>query len=198
MIRVGLTGGIASGKSQVSRLLAEHGAFVIDSDVIAREVVAPGTPGLADIVAEFGPVVLTADGALDRTAMGAIVFDDPQARHRLEQIVHPRVRARAAELEAVATDGGRPPQVVVHDIPLLVETGQADRFDIVVVVEADEETQVARLAGRGMSRAEAKARISAQARAEERLAVADHVIRNDGTLADLRAAVNRLWGSLTG
>ena len=193
MLRVGLTGGIGSGKSTVCRLLAERGAVVIDSDVLAREVVAAGTPGLAEVVVAFGPDVVTADGDLDRAAMAARVFADPDARSRLERIVHPRVRARAAEQEAQAGADA----IVVHDIPLLVETGQADAFDVVVVVDAPSEAQFDRLTGeRGMSDDEARARIEAQAEPGERRAVADVVIANDGTLDDLRTAADRLWSTL--
>jgi dephospho-CoA kinase len=191
-IRVGLTGGIASGKTMVADALARRGAVVIDADVLAREVVAPGTPGLAAVVERFGPAVL-ADGRLDRTRLGAIVFADPQARRDLEAIVHPAVRARAAELEQVAA----PDAVVVHVIPLLVETGQADDFDRVVVVDADPETQVARLQVRsGLSEEDARARLAAQASRAERRAAADVVLDNQGTIADLEDQVDRLWADL--
>lgn len=177
--RVGLTGGVASGKSTVSALLAELGAVVIDADLLAREVVAPGTDGLAELVAVFGPELLTADGSLDRPAMGAKVFADEQARRRLEAIIHPRVRARAAELEA----GAAPGAVVVHDIPLLTETGQAGSFDAVVVVDVPVETQVERMVRlRGMTEADARSRVAAQASRDERRAVATYLIDNTGTL----------------
>ena len=140
-MRVGLTGGVAAGKSTVSALLAELGAVVVDADLLAREVVAPGTEGLAEVVAAFGPDVLTDEGALDRAALGAVVFADPARRRTLEGIIHPRVRARAAALEAQAPDGA----IVVHDIPLLAETGQAASFDAVIVVDVPEETQVERM-----------------------------------------------------
>ncbi len=194
MLRVGLTGGIASGKSTVSALLADYGAVVIDSDLLAREVVAAGTPGLAEVVIAFGPDVVTADGELDRPAMGRRVFGDDEVRGRLEAIVHPRVRARAAEIEAAApTDA-----VVVHDIPLLVETGQADTFDIVVVVDAPADVQTERLVRtRGMGEDEARSRIAAQADRGARLAAADHVIVNDGSAGQLKAAVEELWEELT-
>jgi dephospho-CoA kinase len=192
-VRVGLTGGVASGKSTVSSMLRELGAVVIDADRLAREVVAPGTEGLAEIVAAFGGGVLTPEGELDRPAMGAIVFDDEEARRRLEAIIHPRVRRRGAELEAAAG----PDTVVVHDIPLLAETGQADAFDAVVVVDVPVETQVRRMVElRGMSREEAEARIAAQASREDRLAVATHVIDNTGTLEDLRERVGEVFESL--
>ncbi len=192
-MRVGLTGGVASGKSTVAALLRELGAVVVDSDVLAREVVEPGTPGLAAVLEAFGPGVLDADGRLDRPALGALVFGDEPARRRLEGILHPLIRARAAELEAAAPDGA----VVVHDIPLLVETGQADRFDAVVVVDVPVETQVERMArDRGMSREDALARVKAQASREERLAVATHVVDNTGTREDLRDRVTEVLEEL--
>ena len=185
-MRVGLTGGVASGKSTVSAMLAELGAVVIDADLLAREVVAAGTPGLTEIVEAFGPSVLTADGELDRPAMGALVFADPERRVVLEGIIHPRVRARGAELEAAAPEGA----LVVHDIPLLAETGQAEAFDAVVVVDVPTEVQLERMDRlRGLTREEAEARIGAQATREERLAVATHVIDNTGSIDDLRQRV---------
>jgi dephospho-CoA kinase len=194
-MRIGLTGGIGAGKSTVSAMLAERGAVVIDADVVAREVVAPGTPGLGAVVAEFGPEVLTADGGLDRPALGRIVFADAGARRRLEAITHPLVRARAREIEARAPTGA----VVVHDIPLLVETGQQDAFDAVVVVDADPALQLRRLAdSRGMTADEARARIASQASPDERRAAADYVIVNDGSLDDLRRQVDDVWRALTG
>lgn len=190
VVRVGLTGGIASGKSEVSALLAEHGAVVIDADRLAREVVEPGTPALAEVVIAFGPDVLDFAGELDRAALGQRVFDDDAARGRLEAIIHPRVRARAAEIEAAAPADA----VVVHDIPLLVETGQAGDFDVVVVVDCPTDVQLERLvASRGMSDAQARARIAAQALRADRLAAAYKVISNTGSLTDLRAAVDELW-----
>jgi dephospho-CoA kinase len=194
VLRVGLTGGIGSGKSTVGALLAEHGAVVIDSDALAREVVAAGSTGLAAVVDAFGPEMLTATGELDRAAMGRRVFADPAARARLEAVIHPLVRRRAAEMEATApTDA-----VVVHDIPLLVETGQAGDFDVVVVVDAPVEIQIDRLTReRGMTAEEARSRIDAQASREERLAVADHVVANDATPAELSRAVDRLWTQLS-
>lgn len=194
-LRVGLTGGIGSGKSTVSAALAELGAVVIDADLVAREVVARGTPGLAAVVAEFGPEVLTADGDLDRPALGAVVFADDAARKRLEAIVHPLVHERVAAIEADAA----PDAVVVHDIPLLTETGRAGSFDAVVVVDVPTEVQVERLVrDRGMTEADARARIAAQATREDRIAVATHVIDNTGTLDDLRARVAEVWAELTG
>lgn len=192
-MRVGLTGGVASGKSTVSAILDELGAVVIDADVLAREVVAPGTDGLAEVVAAFGDDVLGPDGALDRPALGTVVFADDDKRRVLERIIHPRVRARAAEIEAAAPEGA----VVVHDIPLLTETGQAESFDAVVVVDVPVETQVERMVGlRGMSPADARARVAAQASREERLAVATHVVDNTGTLAELRARVDEVYAAL--
>ncbi len=193
MLRVGLTGGIGSGKSEVSRRLRALGAVVIDSDVLAREVIAKGTDGLAEVVGEFGPEVLDEHGALDRPKLGAIVFGDDEARKRLEAIVHPRVRARAAEIEAAAG----PDAIVVHDIPLLVETGQADRFDAVVVVDVPPAVQLERLTGsRGMTADEATARIRSQASREDRLAVAAYVVDNTGTPDDLDRRVGELWDRL--
>ena len=189
VLRIGLTGGIGSGKSTVAALLAERGAQVVDADRIAREVVEPGTPGLAAVVAEFGSGVLTPDGALDRPALAAVVFGDPAARARLDAVVHPLVRARAAELVAAAP----PDAVVVQDVPLLVETGQAGSFDLVLVVETDQQTRVARLLERGLSAADARARIASQSTDEQRRAVADVVLRNDGDRADLAAQVDRFW-----
>lgn len=192
-VRVGLTGGIASGKSTVSAILAELGAVVVDADLLAREVVARGTPGLAAVAAEFGDGVLTPEGDLDRPAMGAIVFADPAARKRLEAIIHPLVHQRGAELEAEAPDDA----VVVHDIPLLAEGGRAGSFDAVVVVDVPTEVQVDRMVrDRGWSQQEAESRIAAQASREERLAIATHVIDNTGSLADLRSRVEQVYAAL--
>ena len=193
MLRVGLTGGIGSGKSEVARRLAELGAVLIDADVLAREAVAPGSEGLAAVAAAFGPGVIADDGGLDRAALGAVVFADPARRAELNAIIHPRVRARAAELVAAA-QAEDPGAVIVQDIPLLVETGQAGSFDLVVVVDAPDDVRVGRLRRRsGMAEEEARARMAAQASREERLAAADHVVANAGTLEELRAAVDRLW-----
>ncbi len=191
---MGLTGGVASGKSTVAAMLVELGAVLIDADLLAREVVATGTEGLRRIVEEFGPEVLTGDGSLDRPAVGARVFGDEQARRRLEGIIHPLVRARAAELEAQAPPGS----VVVHDIPLLAETGQAGSFDAVIVVDVPTETQVERMIGlRGMTRGDAEARVAAQAAREERRAVATYVIDNTGTHEDLRNRVAEVFAELS-
>lgn len=193
MLRVGLTGGIASGKSAVARRLARHGAVVIDADVLAREVVRPGTPALAAITERFGRDVLYRNGRLNRPVLGSIVFADPKARADLNAIVHPAVRARGRQIEAKAPPGA----VVVHVIPLLVETGQADDFDVLVVVDADPETQIARMAGRdGLGREPAQARLDAQASRQERLDAADIVIANDGTLADLERRTDEVWRRL--
>jgi dephospho-CoA kinase len=192
-VRVGLTGGVASGKSTVAAILRELGAVVIDSDQLAREVVEPGTPGLAAVVREFGDTVLTDEGALDRPALGAVVFADEDARRRLEGILHPLIRARAAELEAAAG----PEAIVVHDIPLLVETGQAGQFDAVLVVDVPVETQVERLLrDRGWSPADAEARVAAQADREERRAAATYLIDNTGTREDLRDRVTEVFAAL--
>lgn len=194
-VRVGLTGGVASGKSTVSAILAELGAVVIDADALAREVVARGTPGLDAVVAEFGPSLLTPEGDLDRPAMGRLVFADEAARRRLEAIVHPLVIERMAELEAAAGED----DVVVHDIPLLAEGGRADTFDAVVVVDAPRDLQVQRmLSDRGWTREDAESRIAAQATREERRAVATHVIDNNGSLEDLRARVEAVFDELRG
>lgn len=196
MISVGLTGGIGSGKSEVSRLLAERGAIVVDADLVAREVVEPGTPGLARLVEEFGPEVLRGDGTLDRAALGARVFADPVALARLNTIVHPLVGERTAELLEQARASGA--EVVVHDVPLLVENGLAPMYDVVVVVAATPQTQLDRLIRlRGMAEQEARQRIDAQAPLTDKLALATHVIANDGALDDLAPQVEQLWAELT-
>jgi len=193
MLRVGLTGGIASGKSLVADELAARGAIVIDADVLAREVVEPGTPALAAIIDRFGAQVLR-DGQLDRTRLAQIVFADPLARRDLERIVHPAVRDRAAELERAAGDAA----VVVHVIPLLVETGQHEDFDLVVTVDVDHETQIQRLMVRnGYTRAEAESRIAAQASREDRKRAADVVLDNTGSVSRLREQIDALWAELS-
>ena len=193
MVRVGLTGGIASGKSRVADELAARGAIIIDADVLAREVVEPGTPALAAIIDRFGAQVLR-DGQIDRARLAQIVFADPHARRDLERIVHPAVRARAAELERAAGDAA----VVVHVIPLLVETGQHEDFDVVVTVDADHETQIQRLMVRnGFTRAEAESRIAAQASREDRRRAADVVVDNTGSLTQLREQIDALWAELS-
>lgn len=191
---MGLTGGIASGKSTVSGILAELGAVIIDADALAREVVDKGTPGLAAVVAEFGDSLLTPDGDLDRAAMGALVFSDADARKRLEAIVHPLVFERIIELEAGADEGS----LVVHDIPLLAESGRADTFDAVIVVDAPPTTQVERMVrDRGWTTEEAESRMAAQATREDRLAIATHVIENTGTIEDLRRRVTEVFETVT-
>jgi dephospho-CoA kinase len=193
MLKVGLTGGIGAGKSEVSRLLASYGAVVVDADLIAREVVAPGTEGLAAVVAEFGESVLLPDGSLDRPGLGAVVFADPARLAALNAIVHPLVGRRSAELEAAAG----PEDVVVHDVPLLAENGLAPLYDLVVVIDAADETRLERLVKlRGMAESEARARMAAQASREDRLAVADLVVDNDGPLERLEPQVHAVWEEL--
>lgn len=193
MLKVGLTGGIGAGKSEVSRLLVASGAVLIDADKIAREVVAPGTAGLAAVVDAFGREVLAPDGSLDRPKLGAIVFADAEKLAVLNSIVHPLVGARSAELERTASDDA----VVVHDVPLLTENGLAPLYDVVVVVDASPETQLDRLVRlRGMSEADARARMAAQATREKRLEVADIVIDNDGPLDGLAERVAEVWTDL--
>ncbi|WP_031072718.1 dephospho-CoA kinase [Streptomyces sp. NRRL S-118] len=194
MLKVGLTGGIGAGKSEVSRLLVSYGAVLVDADRIAREVVEPGTPGLAAVVEAFGPGILTPEGTLDRPALGAVVFSDPERLATLNGIVHPLVGARSAELEAAAGADA----VVIHDVPLLTENGLAPFYDLVVVVDATPETQLDRLVRlRGMTESEARARMAVQATREQRLAVADLVIDNDGPLEALEPQVRKVWAELT-
>ncbi len=193
MLRVGLTGGIGAGKSEVSRRLARYGAIVVDADAIAREVVEPGTDGLAEVVAAFGREVLLPDGGLDRARLGDVVFEDPEARRRLNAIVHPRVGQRMAELDQAAGLDA----IVVHDVPLIAENGRSDAYDMVVVVDAPPRTQIERLTrSRDMTREQAQARMAAQASREQRLAIADIVIDNSGSLAELDRQVGDLWAQL--
>ncbi|MGW1036081.1 dephospho-CoA kinase [Streptomyces antibioticus] len=193
MLKVGLTGGIGAGKSEVSRLLVACGAVLIDADRIAREVVAPGTPGLAAVVEAFGAEVLAADGSLDRPKLGSIVFADPEKLAVLNGIVHPLVGARSRELEEAAPEDA----VVVHDVPLLTENGLAGLYDVVIVVDADPGTQLDRLVRlRGMTEDDARARMAAQATREERRKIADIVIDNDVPLPDLQARVREVWADL--
>jgi dephospho-CoA kinase len=193
MLKVGLTGGIGAGKSEVSRLLVERGAVLIDADRIAREVVAPGTPGLAAVVEAFGPGVLAEDGGLDRPRLGSIVFADPEKLAVLNSIVHPLVGARSRALESAADDNA----VVVHDVPLLTENGLAPLYDVVVVVDVAPETQLDRLVRlRGMTEDDARARMAAQATREKRREIADIVIDNDVPLEDLRRRVADVWDEL--
>ncbi|MEU6915619.1 dephospho-CoA kinase [Streptomyces olindensis] len=193
MLKVGLTGGIGAGKSEVSRLLVECGAVLIDADRIAREVVAPGTPGLAAVVEAFGEEVLTADGSLDRPRLGSIVFSDPARLATLNSIVHPLVGARSRELEEAAAEDA----VVVHDVPLLTENGLAPLYDLVIVVDARPETQLDRLlTRRGMTEEDARARMAAQATREQRREIADIVIDNDVPLEELERRVREVWAEL--
>jgi dephospho-CoA kinase len=193
MFRIGLTGGIAAGKSVATTRLAELGAVVIDHDLLAREAVVPGSVGLAEIVEAFGPGVLTPDGSLDRPGLGALVFVDAAARTRLNDIVHPEVRRLSAEREAKAA-AADPTAVIVHDIPLLVESGQAGHFHLVVVVHAPAEQRVRRLVEvRGLSEDAARARVASQASDDERLAAADFTLDGSGSEDDLRAQVDTLW-----
>jgi dephospho-CoA kinase len=193
MLKVGLTGGIGAGKSEVSRLLVECGAVLIDADRIAREVVEPGTPGLAAVVAAFGEEVLAEDGSLDRPRLGSIVFADPGRLATLNGIVHPLVRRRSADLEAAA----RPRAVVVHDVPLLAENDLAPLYDLVIVVDASPATQLDRLVRlRGMSEDDAWARMAAQATRDKRLGIADIVIDNDVPLDELQRTVRTIWADL--
>ncbi|MGV9598891.1 dephospho-CoA kinase [Streptosporangium sandarakinum] len=194
MLKVGLTGGIGSGKSEVSRRLAALGAVVIDADRIAREVVEPGTEGLARVVEAFGAGILRADGTLDRPKLGSIVFSDPEKLAVLNGIVHPLVGARVAELQ----DRADADAIVVYDVPLLAENGLAPMYDVVVVVDAADDVRIARLVElRGMARQDAEARIAAQASREDRLKVADIVVPNEGSLEELAARVEEVWAELT-
>lgn len=192
MKHVGLTGGIASGKSAVAAQLTKLGAVVIDADVIARQVVEPGTEALEEIRATFGEEVFAADGSLDRAALGAVVFADPEARARLNAIVHPRVRAEADRQREAAIAAGV--QVVVEDIPLLVESDQLDRFETIMVVQAPHDERIRRMMqDRGWDRADAVARMAAQATDEQRAAVADILIHNDGSLQELNEKVSEVF-----
>lgn len=196
MIKVVLTGGIGAGKSEVERLLSVRGARVIDSDALAREVVEPGTPGLAAVLAEFGPGVRSADGSLDRAALAGVVFADPAARARLEAIVHPLVAARTADLEAAAVAADVPVLVVSH--PLLADRAQVADTDLVVVVDAPDDVRLDRLVRvRGMTEADARARMAAQAPRSQRLATADVVLDNSGGFDELAAGVDGLWADLS-
>lgn len=196
VLRVGLTGGIGSGKSEVSRRLAGRGAAILDADRAARQVVEPGTPGLARIAGAFGRGVLRADGSLDRERLGEIVFADQAQRERLNAIVHPLVRDVMVEEQERARQSGA--AVIVEDVPLLAENGMAPLYDLVVVVDVPEQVQLERLtAQRGMPAEQARARMAAQASRGDRLAIADLVVDNSGTLADLDARVGELWAAIT-
>lgn len=192
MLKVGLTGGIGAGKTEVARRLASYGAVVVDADSVARELVEPGTPGLAAVVEEFGAEVLGTGGSLDRERLADLVFADEAARGRLNSIMHPLVRAESQRRFAAAPAGA----VVVNEVPLLVESGLTPSYDVVVVVEAPLELRLARLTRRGLSEADAAARIAAQATDEQRRAVADVVILNDGAIGQLDRQVARLWPGL--
>ena len=196
MYLIGLTGGIASGKSLVSTRLAERGAVIVDADVLAREVVEPGTEGLAQIADHFGPTVIAADGSLNRPALGAIIFSDPEQREKLNAITHPAVWKRARELfDQAAMD-----EVVVYDVPLLVEgaKGRQLDFDLIVVVNASTETRLHRLTElRGMTHDEAMHRLNSQASDTERLAVADVVIDNNGSVDETLEQVDALWATVS-
>lgn len=189
MLRVGLSGGAGAGKSTVAQRLHELGAVVIDADALAREVLEPGTDGLREVAEAFGDQVLRPDGSLDRGALAAVVFADPEQRARLEQITHPRIAARTSEILASAPADA----VVVHDVPLLVEKALAPAYDLVVIVDANLERRVRRLVGRGLTEADARARIAAQATEEERRAVADVWLENDGSPDELVRQVDLLW-----
>lgn len=194
MFRLGLTGGIGSGKSTVSARLASHGAIVIDYDLLAREAVEPGTSALAAIAERFGDDVIAADGTLDRTALGAVVFGDDAARHDLEAITHPAIFDLAIAREATVPDDA----VVVHDHPLLVEVGMDAFCDLVVVVDAPEDVQLERLVTlRGMTEADARARLAAQTSREVRTAAADVVLDNTGSIEDLEAKVDEIWARIS-
>ncbi|MDO5094862.1 MAG: dephospho-CoA kinase [Propionibacteriaceae bacterium] len=194
-MRIGLTGGIAAGKTTVARELERLGAVIVDADVLARQVVAPGSAGLAAVVARFGDDILAVDGSMNRAAVARIVFGDAAARADLNAIIHPLVRSLAAEAEAVAPDGS----IVVHVIPLLVETGQQGRFDAVIVVDLPVPEQLARLMRRdGLTRDEAEQRVAAQASREERLRAATHVIDASRPLPEMLQQVRALWDWLQG
>lgn len=188
---MGLTGGIGAGKSMVAALLEERGAVVTSADEVARDVVSPGSDGLAAVVAEFGDGILAPDGSLDRSALGRLVFSDDLRRARLEEILLPLIAAEAwARMDTVPAG-----QVVVYDVPLLVEGQMQDMFDLVIVVEADLELRLERLSERGMNRDEALARIAVQATDEERRGVADVIVSNSGAIEDLSAEVDGLWST---
>lgn len=195
-MRIALTGGIGSGKSTVSELLRAKGAVVVDADAIAREIVEPGEPALGEIVDAFGPEMIAADGTLDRARLAAVVFADGAALARLNEITHPRIAARSAELLSAAPEGA----VVVYDMPLLVEQGPQALagWDAIVVVDAPDEVRLERLVARGMEREDATRRLEAQVGREERRAVADHVLDNSRDLPSLARQVDDLWALLTG
>ena len=191
---VGLTGGIGSGKSTVATMLSDRGAVVVDADVLAREAVEPGTTGFAAVVEAFGPGVVAEEGGLDRAALASIVFADPVRRAALESIVHPEVVRRVGEIVAAHAETD---DVIVLDSPLLIETGRHRDVELVIVVSAAPETQVARLVARGMAEADARARLAAQMPLAEKAEVADVVLDNEGTLLELEGQVDRLWADLS-
>jgi dephospho-CoA kinase len=194
MLLVGLTGGIGTGKSTVARMLESRGAVVFDADVLARQAVAPGTPGFDQVVERFGPNVLAPGGGLDREALASVVFSDPAARRDLEGIVHPEVRRMFAEGCEEYKDSDR---VVIFSAPLLVETGMHTAFDLLIVVAAPVVTQIERLMrGRGMAERDVRARIAAQLPLEAKAEVADILVDNEGTLEDLEGRVERVWRDL--
>jgi dephospho-CoA kinase len=197
MLRVGLTGGIGSGKSTVSERLAALGAVILDADQAARAVVEPGTPGLAQIAAAFGPAVLAPDGSLDRAKLAAIVFADQAALAKLNAITHPLIHAHIKAAEEAASEAGDDSLILVHDVALLADWDRAKEFDLVIVVDVPTETQVERLTQqRGMPADQARARIAAQATREQRLAIADIVIDNSGTKSDLDRRIAEVWATL--
>lgn len=193
MVTIGLTGGVGSGKSTVARLLAERGALIIDADAIARDVLSPGSPALAEVRAEFGEDVFDSDGRLDRAALARVVFTDDSALATLNAITHPRIAARTADIMANAA----PDQIIVHDVPLLVENDLAAGYDLVLVVLADQDVRLGRLAERGMSADEARRRMSVQATDEQRRNVASIVLDNNGTPAELADQVDQAWQAIT-
>jgi dephospho-CoA kinase len=196
VLNVGLTGGIGAGKSEVTKRFAALGATIIDADALAREVVAVGTPGLDAVIEEFGAEMLGGDGGLDREKLASVVFSDEAARLRLNAIVHPRIAERVAALMADAK-AADPDGVVLNDVPLIAESGVAGRYDVVVVVDAPADVQLDRLTRlRGMTEAAARARMATQATREQRRAIADHVIVNDGDLDALDAQVREVWAAL--
>lgn len=196
MLRVGLTGGIGSGKSAVAGRLAKLGAVVLDGDTAARAIVEPGTTGLARIAETFGPGVLRADGSLDRAGLAGIVFSDDAAREKLNDITHPLIHQHMREAEEAAVAAAGPGTIVVHDVPLLAEGQRSADFELVIVVDVPPEVQVSRLAGRGLPEDQARARMAAQASRDERLAIADIVIDNSGSVADLDRRVAEVWADL--
>jgi dephospho-CoA kinase len=192
VLRIGLTGGIGSGKSSVAALLAERGAAVVDADAIAREVVSPGSIGLAELVEAFGAQIKQPDGSLNRTALAEIAFASPEAKATLNAITHPLIAQRTGELIA----GVPGDAVLVHDIPLLTELGLQDGYDLVVVVDCPDEIRVARLLDRGLTEDDARARIGAQATRDQRLAIADVVVDNSGDWESLAHQVDELYGRI--